>query len=203
MSPPLFRCPFCHIELGNEVKSPRCPECGRVMRLPPGMLRRDPRERRARLDQIQREAEKRRREAAGLRPPCLGNRLPILLPALVIMTVLGLLLTLRSRQHESGAAAPSLDRIVADSELDVLGTAVQRYGRDTGGYPDPGEGLKTLIVNPGVSGWKGPYITHLRHDPWGQPYRYALTNQIPVLWSSGRDRLSGTEDDLFADLDLK
>lgn len=201
MPPFRFRCPFCHTELGKEIKSPRCPACGRVMRLPPGILRRDPRERRARLDQIHRDAEKRRREAVGLRPPYLGNRLAILLPALAIMTVLGLLLALRSRRHVAGTATPTLDRIVADSELDVLGTAIQQYFRDTGKFPEPATGLPALIANPGLSGWEGPYITHLRHDPWGQPYRYALSNGFPAVWSAGRDRQNGTEDDLFADLE--
>lgn len=138
---------------------------------------------------------------AGPHPPNLGNRLPILLPALLVMTVLGLLLILRSQRHEAGTATPTLDRIVADSELDVLGTAIQRYFRDTGQYPEPETGLRALIENPGLANWQGPYITHLRFDPWGRPYRYDLRGGIPVVWSGGPDRESGTGDDLFAELE--
>lgn len=68
------------------------------------------------------------------------------------------------------------------------------YRRDTGSFPTTAQGLPALLVAPpGVTGWKGPYLTTTSTplDPWKQPYQYAYPSthgQIPGqydVWSLG------------------
>ncbi|MCX7590109.1 MAG: type II secretion system protein GspG [Kiritimatiellae bacterium] len=87
---------------------------------------------------------------------------------------------------------------VATSELYVLRTALELFRRDCGRYPSREEGLPALVRNPGVSTWKGPYITLLKPDPWRTWYHYELVQQRVVLFSHGPDRLPRTADDITA-----
>ena len=66
-------------------------------------------------------------------------------------------------------------------------------------YPTTEEGLKVLVEAPAgeESKWRGPYITLLRPDPWGNPYQYRIPgNHHPSgfdLWSRGADGADGGE----------
>ena len=83
---------------------------------------------------------------------------------------------------------------VAD-ELEEIYRAVVGNQRDTFGYI--GEvgiyptSLYDLVVNPGNSGWRGPYLRDPRvadnmlRDPWGQPFEYWVIDGV-----AGSDRLA-------------
>jgi hypothetical protein len=87
-------------------------------------------------------------------------------------------------------------------------SAFSEFARDTGVYPTDQMGFAVLIENPGLPGWKGPYIkdkTLPILDRWGQPLKYILKksqnsgNIFSEIHSSGPDRVyqegkPGTDD---------
>ncbi len=86
----------------------------------------------------------------------------------------------------------------AHNELTVVRIALERFRRDCGRYPTTQEGLLALVSNPGASGWRGHYITHLRSDPWRTRYVYMSDGQTFSLFSCGPDGEAGTDDDIAA-----
>jgi general secretion pathway protein G len=58
----------------------------------------------------------------------------------------------------------------ARAQICTFYTALGAYWEDVGGFPDT---LDALSSDPGVSGWRGPYLTKgVPLDPWGHPYVY-------------------------------
>jgi type II secretion system protein G len=80
--------------------------------------------------------------------------------------------------------------------LRVLRTALEMFHADCKRYPTTAETMSALVRNPGIRGWKGPYIRALYLDPWLHPYQYAYTNDTLQLWSLGADGRTGTDDDV-------
>lgn len=64
----------------------------------------------------------------------------------------------------------------ASRDLEELKIAIGEYTQDVGDYPPSEYGLKALLVNVGVRGWNGPYISPQSNllDPWGEEYIYEL-----------------------------
>jgi general secretion pathway protein G len=93
----------------------------------------------------------------------------------------------------------------AETQLKALGTALETYRLDTGGYPSTEQGLAALRDRPtaGVAprNWRGPYIREaIPLDPWDQPYRYRFpgardpsTYELYTLGKDGKDGGSGEE----------
>lgn len=81
-----------------------------------------------------------------------------------------------------------------------LSLALDLFDQDVGRYPTADEGLKALVDDAGIPGWKGPYLKGgLRADPWGQPYHYEPDPQRPrqyLLRSAGPDGQLNSEDDI-------
>jgi general secretion pathway protein G len=78
----------------------------------------------------------------------------------------------------------------AKAQIELIGQALDQFRLDAGRYPTTQEGLNALMVNPGVTGWEGPYLKKaLPPDPWGKPYQYACpgTHGEYDLFSYGRD----------------
>lgn len=99
--------------------------------------------------------------------------------------------------HEGRVRAP--DKVArTQRELRVLRTALEWFRADCKRYPTDEEGLKALVRNDAIPGWKGYYIDGLPPDPWGRPYCYVCTNERVKLWSSGRDGVAGNQDDVPA-----
>lgn len=93
---------------------------------------------------------------------------------------------------------------IARAQSDIRGSlslALDLFEQDIGRYPTTDEGLDALVVDPGIEGWKGPYLrTGLKPDPWGVPYEYSISYETPHLYelrSAGPDRQLGTEDDIL------
>ena len=69
------------------------------------------------------------------------------------------------------------DLAVAQASLATLRTGLVLYKQDTGLYPNGTADVTTtatwnnfLLVDPGVTGWKGPYTDRVADDPWATPY---------------------------------
>jgi hypothetical protein len=76
--------------------------------------------------------------------------------------------------------------------------ALTTYSKDCGEFPSATLGLNALRENPGLAKWKGPYTPDERSicDSWGRRLRYRLHGNRPVVWSCGKDGISGTRDDI-------
>jgi len=84
----------------------------------------------------------------------------------------------------------------AKAQIELIGQALDQFRLDVGRYPTAQEGLNALMVNPGATGWEGPYLKKaLPPDPWGKPYQYLCpgTHGEYDLFSYGRDGTPGGE----------
>jgi general secretion pathway protein G len=84
----------------------------------------------------------------------------------------------------------------AKAQIELIGQALDQFRLDVGRYPTAQEGLNALMVNPGATGWEGPYLKKaLPADPWGKPYQYLCpgTHGEYDLLSYGRDGNPGGE----------
>lgn len=112
------------------------------------------------------------------------------------MIVIGGMVIGRSKLKFQPAKKPS-PKAVAAKELTVLGIALEHFHMDCGRYPETGEGLKALIINPDVSQWKGPYVNLIKPDPWKHHYHYSLENGKITIFSRGPDGIERTPDDIY------
>jgi type II secretory pathway pseudopilin PulG len=49
-------------------------------------------------------------------------------------------------------------QVAARVQIQNFLRALENYKTDVGDYPSQEQGLRALVVNPGLSGWKGPYL---------------------------------------------
>jgi general secretion pathway protein G len=94
-------------------------------------------------------------------------------------------------------AAMVVPRLVGRSEQARVAAAKADIDAkmDVGHYPND---LKELRTDPGVAGWKGPYLKKDPKDPWGRDYDYKLeseTGKDYKLCSKGPSE-ANSEDDI-------
>jgi len=80
------------------------------------------------------------------------------------------------RQFESSKAK------TAHIQIQQLRAALDIFMTDVGRYPTDSEGLSVLVSPPpSVVGWTGPYLRdgRLPLDPWGHPYRFQPSPDVP------------------------
>lgn len=85
----------------------------------------------------------------------------------------------------------------AETQIDMLETALDTMRLDIGRYPTEEEGL-ALLISPSEAVepmWAGPYLDgELPADPWGNPYRYAPAETAAdrgQVYSLGADNAEG------------
>ena len=126
-----------------------------------------------------------------------------LIGVLALLTVVGLGLTAMVVFTDRVIEAQQADRVTTELQdlyRATVGDQTDTFGflGDVGDYP---ASLADLVINPGLAGWSGPYITNARvandrvSDPWGQPYEYFLVSGVAgsdqlAIVSRGRDGLS-------------
>jgi general secretion pathway protein G len=95
-----------------------------------------------------------------------------LLELLVVIAILGLLIGLvaPAALRQLGNARVS----VARQSIERIGSVLDMYKLDVGGYPSSDQGLRALVEQPtGVTTWNGPYVKgNVPVDPWNRPYVY-------------------------------
>ncbi len=167
------------------------------MRIPDELAQRTARDRKMAKNRIYRDAE---RQRAALRVPDAGalHKPSVLLLGMAALALAGGLLLQRAIR----TSRPSTDHAQTETalrNLETLRIALERFHRDGGRYPDPEtEGLHALIRDPGVAGWRGPYVNMIRPDPWGREFRYDLREGRVELFTPGPDGVEGTEADIAA-----
>jgi general secretion pathway protein G len=96
-----------------------------------------------------------------------------LLEILVVIAILGLLIGLvaPAALRQLGGAKVSIAR----QSIERIGSTLDLYKLDVGGYPTTEQGLQALVDKPeDATGWNGPYFKTggLPVDPWKHPYVY-------------------------------
>ena len=117
-----------------------------------------------------------------------------LIEIMLVVIIIGVLVAMvaprlvgRSEQARIAAAKADINASLA--------TAMDLYEVDVGHYPNE---LSELRKDPGVTGWKGPYLKRDPKDPWGRDYEYssqATDEKDYTLCSKGLDETK-TEDDI-------
>ncbi len=163
----------------------------------PGHLRKTTFKDRQRMrDKIERDAERERRtiQNYAIRP---GQNPAIIGLMILVLVIMGGMLVGRVKTIATQPSRPTRE-MRAEKELHALRIALERFNQDCGRYPTVEEGLKALIINPGVKSWGGYYVTLIKPDPWRTPYAYNVTSNSVELLSYGPDRVRGTADDIQA-----
>lgn len=117
-----------------------------------------------------------------------------LIELLVVMVIIGLLAALVGPR-----LFPKLGKgkqAAAKAQIALLGQALDQFRLDVGRYPTTQEGLNSLVTNPGIENWEGPYLTKgLPNDPWGKAYHFQSpgTQGEYDMYSYGRDGAQGGE----------
>jgi general secretion pathway protein G len=118
-----------------------------------------------------------------------------LIELLVVMVIIGLLAALVGPR-----LFPKLGKgkqAAAKAQIELLGQALDQFRLDTGRYPSTSDGLDSLLKDPGVDGWDGPYLRKnvLPKDPWQRPYEYQSPGSQGDydLYSYGLDGQPGGE----------
>ena len=130
-----------------------------------------------------------------------------LIELIVVIVVLGLL---------AGLVGPRIfgrvseaKQTTAETQIEMLSTALDNYRLDNGRYPTTEQGLQALREEPTTEpvprNWRGPYTRkEIPMDPWDRPYVYRSPGEVNEssfdLLSYGRDGEPGGEGE---DADVK
>ncbi len=199
---PRLRCPYCCKIFDQDPAPTHCPGCEKAFVVPPKLRKTTYRERQRMREKIARDSARQRREGFAPEDLRLGRR-PSVLGGIVLFLLLlgGLLVGRANRMTPAAGEARRFSREERTSrELYALRTALDRFREATGRYPTDAEGLKALVIDPGVTGWNGHYVNVVKPDPWRTPYHYALKPEGPDLRSCGPDSQPFTADDVLSDL---
>jgi len=117
-----------------------------------------------------------------------------LIELLVVLIIIGLLAALVGPR-----IFPKLGKgkqAAAKAQIELLGQGLDQMRLDIGRYPTTQEGLNSLVTNPGIDNWDGPYLKKgIPNDPWNRPYGYQApgTHGEYDLFTHGRDGSPGGE----------
>lgn len=120
-----------------------------------------------------------------------------LIELIVVLVILGLLATVVGPQVMQRLATGKAE--IAKIQVDQLEGALGLFRFDVGRYPTTAEGLASLIENPGIPNWSGPYLDKksVPKDPWNRDYEYRSPGQNGDydLYSFGSDGTQGGDGD--------
>lgn len=123
-----------------------------------------------------------------------------LIELMVVIAVIGTLAMLVGQSVFRNVA--DARTATAQSQIEILSSALESYRMDNLSYPTTEQGLEALRVRPadgaGLLNWRGPYLRKsVPKDPWGRPYHYVSPGihnpESYDLYTLGRDGLVGGE----------
>ena len=127
-----------------------------------------------------------------------------LIEIMVVVVIIGILATLIGTAVIGRIDDANIVKVKSD--ISTLSSALQLYKMDNGDYPTTEQSLEALVKKPSgsteASNWsKGGYVEgkKIPKDPWNTEYNYlspGVSNPDYDLWSNGKDKISGTDDDI-------
>ncbi len=176
----------------------QCSSCGKMMILPPSIRNSSKRDTKRVKENIAREAEM-KRKAMGGGDFQFGKKRSGVLLAVALLSFAGVLVISQLNDPVSSRTVVRTKEMIAEQNLGVLTIALNWFKADIGRYPTTEEGLRALISRPpGMTNWEKSYVDLIRTDPWRQPYVYESFDGTNVLFCIGRDKIRGTEDDIYS-----
>ncbi|MGI2143134.1 type II secretion system major pseudopilin GspG [Shewanella frigidimarina] len=123
----------------------------------------------------------------------IGNAGFTLVELLIVITILGLLMSLVAPKMFSKVGSTQIK--TAEAQMQNLETSLDTYRLDIGSYPSSLQELRSSTKK----NWDGPYLPkEVPLDPWGNPYQYESPGEggLPyTLKSLGKDGAVGGSDD--------
>lgn len=127
-----------------------------------------------------------------------------LIELLVVILILGLLAAFIVPNIIGKSEQAKKDLVCV--QMNSIANALKMFKLDNGVYPDTGEGLNALIVNPSPEKYaqyaQSPYIEDLPKDSWHNDFIYTSADSSFELISLGADKKEGgsneNEDILFS-----
>jgi len=113
---------------------------------------------------------------------------------LVLLLIIGS--TLLRRATYRPPATDSYNLRLVKRNLDTLRIALDQLRLHCERFPSTEEGLVSLVHDPGMKDWNGPYIFELKPDPWGRSLKYVSDTERILLYSTGPDGIDGSADDI-------
>jgi general secretion pathway protein G len=118
-----------------------------------------------------------------------------LIELMLVIVILGIL---------AGVAVTNLTGVGEDArktkaktDIATIQTSLGMYEVQMGSYPTDDEGIQALVEK---TEEHGSFLKTMPIDPWGQPYNYRQESENgmdgPDVWSNGKDKQEGTEDDI-------
>lgn len=184
-----LRCPYCKSVFPASIEN-RCPKCGKAFLGPASSEQRKPAS--VSVADI--------RQARAARPAQTPVSLLLRRPVQIVIAVVILLAVGLALIHLVNTPPPpdERDKIhLAELNIETLCAALDLVRSHAGRYPTTREGLVSLIHDPGMTNWQGPYIYELKPDPWGNAFRLTSDTEEFTISSAGPDGSFGTADDLI------
>ncbi len=115
---------------------------------------------------------------------------------MVVMVILGLIAGLVGPRFFGRADIAKVQ--TAETQIEMLKSAINLFYLDVGRLPSSEEGLSALVRAPSSARfWQGPYLdNNVPLDPWQNPYEYRLESSGMSefsLYSFGADGVAGGE----------
>ena len=118
-----------------------------------------------------------------------------LIELMIVLFILGLLAALVAPRL-MGRVGKAKQK-TAQTQIQMLATALDLYHLDVGRYPTEEEGLRSLYAKPeSLPAWSGPYLDKaVPKDPWARDYVYKCPGEHGPydLYSMGADGQPGGE----------
>jgi general secretion pathway protein G len=121
-----------------------------------------------------------------------------LIELMVVVIILGILAATIIPQFAGRIQDAKVKK--AESDIAILGSALEQFFLNMDRYPTTEEGLRVLVTPPAEGGkrWRGPYIKEVKLDPWDHAYQYRSPGTHGIiktydLWSGGADGADGGE----------
>lgn len=131
-----------------------------------------------------------------------NNRGFTLIELMVVVVILGILATIMMPKILD--RPEQARRMKAKVQIRSIQSSLGLFKTDTGRFPTTVEGLEALMTDPGIKGWRKPYIEggKVPQDPWGHAYIYVCPGMHDDydLESYGKDGQDGGTDD-YADIE--
>jgi general secretion pathway protein G len=94
-----------------------------------------------------------------------------LLEIMLVITILGVIALVALNNLDIVGTSDKARRTATESIIGQMSSAVNTYYLDVAKMPP---NLQALVQDPGVRGWKGPYLLKLKNDAWGDPFTYSV-----------------------------